>query len=567
MSELGKFLLGANTPLLDRALEDWEAHGKVAQMWTGDPTLWAGEDEDRWVGWMQAVRDGGGLDAEVVTALAQHIERESLRHIAVLGMGGSSLCPDVLADTFGAETAKRGFPSLHVFDSTVPAQIEERLGDIDLARTLFIVSSKSGSTIEPNMLYAHLYARVEAAVGHEKAPGRFAAVTDPGSTLEALARQTGFAGIAYGVPEIGGRFSALSAFGLVPGGLMGLDTAEFLRRAQGMARACGATVAPAENPGVKLGLAMATLATAGRDKLSLVISPGIGTLGAWLEQLICESTGKIDRGIVAIGDEVLGAPAVYGEDRLFVYIRLASDPAPEQDELVDALEAAGQPIIRLDVPTPLDLGAEFFRWEIATAAAGAVLKMNPFGQPDVEAAKIAARVLMEEFEEHGALPAHTPLLEEDGIKLFADPGLTVSGTLAEALTAHLARLEAGDYFAVNAYLASSRRNDAGLQALRHAVRDSHRVATSLGYGPRFLHSTGQLHKGGPNSGVFLQITSKAAPDLEIPGQRYSFGVLAAAQAQGDFEVLVERGRRAVWVALEDVHEGLPRLHALIERAL
>lgn len=567
MTELAEFALGASAPLLERALEDWTSGGKVARMWASDPTLWADEDEARWTGWMQAVEDGGGLDEDLVARLSRHIAAESLASVAVLGMGGSSLCPDVLAHTFGAGTAKHGFPSLHVFDSTVPAQVRERLGDVDVARTFFILSSKSGSTIEPNTLFAYLYARVADAVGADRAPARFAAVTDPGSSLEALAREKGFAGLAYGVPEIGGRFSALSAFGLLPGDLMGLDTADFLGRARAMAHACGADIPPAHNPGVKLGLAMASLAAAGRDKLSLVISPAIGTLGAWLEQLICESTGKLGRGIVAIGDETPGAPDVYGDDRLFVYVRLEDDPSAEQDAQVDALERAGHPVVRLRVPAQMDLGAEFFRWEIATAAAGAFLEMNPFSQPDVEAAKIAARALMEQFDETGALPDRTPVLAAEGIAVFADPALAAGGSLADALRAHLARLGSGDYFAVNAYLASTAANEEALQGLRHAVRDARRVATTLGYGPRFLHSTGQLHKGGPNTGVFLQVTQKAVDDLEVPGQRYSFGVLAAAQAQGDFEVLVERGRRALWVELDDVKTGLPRLAALVERAL
>jgi hypothetical protein len=304
---------------------------------------------------------------------------------------------------------------------------------------------------------------------------------------------------------------------------------------------------------------MGTLARAGRDKLTLVISPGVESLGGWLEQLIAESTGKHGRGIVAIGDEALGIPEAYGDDRLFVYVRLAHAPAVGQDGAVDALEAAGHPVVRIEMADPRDLAAEFFRWQVATAVAGSVLELNPFDQPDVESAKVVARSLMSAYEKKGRLPRMKPVLEEAGITLYADRAAPREATLPEALEAHLARLVPGDYFAINAYLDSSEENDHDLQAIRLAVRDRHRVASTLGYGPRFLHSTGQLHKGGPNTGVYLQITADDADPLDIPGQRYSFGVLASAQAQGDFEVLVERGRRAFWLHLSDPRAGLTRL--------
>jgi transaldolase/glucose-6-phosphate isomerase len=344
---------------------------------------------------------------------------------------------------------------------------------------------------------------------------------------------------------------------------------------------------------------MAALAQTGRDKLCLVASPSLASLGGWLEQLIAESTGKHGRGIVAIGDEQPGPPEVYGDDRLFCYVRVASEPAEQeqaaQDRAMDALADAGHPIVRLHVATPNDLAAEFFRWELATAVAGAVLSLNPFTQPDVEAAKVAARSLMQTFDDQGALPPRQPVLEADGMRFFSDSGIaqrasapsatapSASAPLASAplataplasaasaralVAAHLERLSPGDYFAVNAYLASHARNETELQGLRHAVRDRRRVATSLGYGPRFLHSTGQLHKGGPNSGVFLQITARDSQDLSIPGQRYSFGVLADAQAQGDFEVLVKRDRRVLWVELDESEHAVSRLRELVESAL
>lgn len=548
---------------VELALDDWRRDDRVRRLWAADASVWTNADEARWLGWLGMPAQGGALDADLVARLRTHVEKESIAHVAVLGMGGSSLCPDVLSRTFGEATHARGKPLLHVFDSTVPAFIRSAVARLDVARTLFVVSSKSGSTIEPNTLFAWLHDAVTTQLGADRAAARFVAVTDPGSSLERLAKEKGFAGVAHGIPEIGGRFSALSPFGLLPGALMGLDTDDFLARARAMATACGPDVAPADNPGVRLGLAMGVLAGLGRDKLTCVISPAIASLGAWLEQLIAESTGKHGHGIVPVGDEPVAAPDRYGDDRLFAYVRLASAPSPEQDAAVDALEAAGHPVVRMEMEDPRDLGAEFFRWEIAVAVAGAVLDIDPFDQPDVEAAKVAARDLMNAYEKEGTLPRLEPVLEQDGVALFSDPEVAPaakrSKSLRDALAAHLGRLGPGDYFAINAYLDSSDANEADLQAVRLGVREQHRVATTRGYGPRFLHSTGQLHKGGPNSGVFLQLTADDADPLPIPGERYSFGVLAHAQAQGDFQVLVERRRRALWLHLSDPRAGLARL--------
>jgi transaldolase/glucose-6-phosphate isomerase len=565
--------LGSSARLVEDATLAFERSDGVRRLWDADPTLWTGGSEARWLGWLGLPAGGGALDLALVGRLREHLAHESIRHVAVLGMGGSSLCPDVLAHTFGAEASARGFPRLHVFDSTVAAQVRSGVARLDLAHTLFVVSSKSGSTIEPNVLFSYFEKELEGEVaqriGRARAGSRFAAITDPGSALERVAREKRFAAIAYGIPEIGGRFSALSPFGLLPGALMGLDTNDFLARARTMADACGRDVPPRENPGVQLGLVMGALARAGRDKLTFVISPAIARLGAWLEQLIAESTGKHGRGIVALGDERVATPERYGDDRLFVYVRLASAPSletAEQDAAIAALEAAGHPCVRLDVADVRDLGAELFRFEIATAVAGAVLEIDPFDQPDVESAKLAARALMDAYEAKGSLPPQTPVLEEDGIALFADPALPAPASLRDALARHEARLAPGDYFAINAYLdglgpdpAATAPYEDALQAIRHAVRDRHRTASALGYGPRFLHSTGQLHKGGPNRGVFLQLTADDPAPLPIPGQRYSFDVLARAQAQGDFEVLVARGRRALWLHLSDPRAGLERL--------
>ena len=359
---------------------------------------------------------------------------------------------------------------------------------------------------------------------------------------------------------------------MVPSAIMGVDVPQFLDRAEIMVQSCASVVPPDVNPGVELGVILGTLARQGRDKVTLVASPAIGSLGAWLEQLLAESVGKGGRGLVPIDGESLGTPEVYGDDRLFVYLRLRSAADKKQDAGVAALEEAGHPVVRITLEDTMDLGQEFFRWEVATAVAGSVLGINPFNQPDVEASKDATRKLTAEYEKTGKLPAETPILEEDGVSLFTDRdnadaiGASAKGKgLKEYLKAHLSRLGVGDYFAVNAYLEMSEENDKELASLRRAVRDKKRVATTLGYGPRFLHSTGQLHKGGPNSGVFLQFTSEDADDLAIPGQKYSFGILKRFQAQGDFEVLVERKRRALRVHLgPDVKAGLARLRALVE---
>lgn len=488
-------------------------------------------------------------------------------------MGGSSLCPEVLALTFGQTP---GFPKLHVLDSTDPAQIKSFEARIDLAKTLFIVSSKSGSTLEPNIYKQYFFERVRETVGTAKAGSRFIAITDPGSKMQQVAEVDHFRHIFYGRPSIGGRYSALSNFGMVPAAAIGLDTGRFLARTKEMVDACQAATPVEHNPGVMLGLILGTAATMGRDKITLITSPGISDLGAWLEQLIAESTGKVGKGIIPVDREALGSPDVYGNDRIFAYIRLESAPDAAQDTQVAALEKAGQPVVRIAMTDAYNLGQEFFRWEIATAVAGSIIGINAFNQPDVEASKIETRKLTSEYEKNGSLPAEKPLLEEAGIKLYTDE--KNAAALAQAagsdrslknfLRAHLGRLGAGDYFAVLAYVQMNADHESVLQNLRHAVRDRKRVATCLGFGPRFLHSTGQAYKGGPNSGVFLQITCDEAQDLPVPGQRYSFGVVKAAQARGDFAVLAERNRRALRVHLGgDVKAGLSKLTELVRQIL
>jgi transaldolase/glucose-6-phosphate isomerase len=462
-----------------------------------------------------------------------------------------------------------------VLDSTDPAQIAAIEKKIDLARTIFIVSSKSGSTLEPNIFKQYFFERVKQAVGPQEAAKRFIAITDPGSKMQQVAEADKFRHIFFGLPSIGGRYSALSNFGMVPAAVMGVDVQRFLESTEEMVHACGPTVPVEENPGVALGAILGTLANRGRDKVTIVASPGIADVGAWLEQLLAESTGKNGKGLIPIEGEPLAAPSNYGDDRVFAYLRLDLAPDAAQDRAIAALESAGQPVVRIAVNGPYSIGEEFFRWEIATAVAGSVIGINPFDQPDVEASKVATRNLTAEYERTGHLPAETPFFDAGGIKLFADDKNAAAlkqaareQTLGGYLKAHLGRLKPGDYFALLGYIERNAAHQDVLQSLRSAVRDSKRVATCVGFGPRFLHSTGQAYKGGPNSGVFLQITCDDPADIPVPQQKFTFGVVKAAQARGDFQVLAERGRRALRVHLGgDLNAGLSQLSSAVKAAL
>jgi transaldolase/glucose-6-phosphate isomerase len=553
-----------------KALADWDAQGGTRRLFAGDASLWTGSDEASWLGWLGLV-SAELDDLTPLRRLQEEVKREGFTHALLLGMGGSSLCPEVLAETFGHVP---GYPQMHVLDSTDPAQVRAVEAKVDLAKTLFIVASKSGSTLEPNIFKAHFFERAKQVVGAGKAASRFVAITDPGSSLEQAARAEGFRHVFSGLKTVGGRYSALSNFGLVPAAVMGLDVEKLLDEAQRMEQACAPGVPAAENPGLVLGTIIGVLARRGIDKITLVASPGISDLGAWLEQLIAESTGKEGKGVIPVDRERLGPPAAYGPDRLFCYLRLSSAPDAAQDAAVEALEADGRPVVRIAVASPHDLGEEFLRWEIATAIAGAVLGINPFNQPDVEASKVATKALTSEYEQTGQLAAEEPFFTGEGLKLFADPAnteaLLAAGdrSLVGLLKAHLQRLGEGDYFAVLAYVAMTRAHEDAMQGFRHLVRDRKRVATCLGFGPRFLHSTGQGYKGGPNTGVFLQVTCDDAQDLPVPGQKYTFGVVKAAQARGDLQVLFERKRRALRVHLgSDVAAGLLTLDEAIRKAL
>jgi transaldolase/glucose-6-phosphate isomerase len=554
------------------AAGEWQAGGKMKRLWQRDATLWTGSDEASWLGWLDIVEEQIAQHDQLLQ-VAKDTRVAAFQYVLLLGMGGSSLCPEVLERTFGRTPA---FPKLYVLDSTDPAQVKTFEHLIDFSKTLFIVSSKSGSTLEPNIFKQYFFERTKQLVGALKAGSHFIAITDPGSKMQQVAEADHFRHIFFGRPSIGGRYSALSNFGMVPAAVIGIDTRKFLAHAAEMVQACGPDATVENNPGAQLGIILGTAANAGRDKVTIITSPGISDLGAWLEQLLAESTGKIGKGIIPVDREELAAPEIYGNDRVFAYVRLESAADAAQDAKVAALENAGHPVIRIVMSDVYELGAEFFRWEIATAVAGAIIGINAFNQPDVEASKIATRNLTTEYEKNGSLPAEQPILEDGGIKLFTDAinatelanAAGGNKSLAGYLKAHLGRIKTGDYFAVLGYIQMNAEHETALQAIRHAVRDKKHVATCLGFGPRFLHSTGQAYKGGPNSGVFLQITCDDSVELPVPGQKYTFGVVKAAQARGDFQVLADRGRRALRVHLgRDVKAGLAALLAAVQKAL
>jgi len=536
-----------------------ESEKLVERIWKQDATVWTNADEDKWLGWL-TIADEELADFDKYRKLKRDIDEAGFRDILLIGMGGSSLCPEVLAITFG----KNNF---HILDSTVPSQVKATEEKLDLANTLFIVASKSGSTLEPNCFKQYFFDLVSQLVGRENAGKQFIAITDPGSKMEEVAKADGFRHIIHGKPDIGGRYSALSPFGITAAVAMGLDVERFLKCAIEMSEACRNELV-ADNPGALLGLILGVCHGAGCDKLTIFTSREISDLGAWLEQLLAESTGKNGLAIIPIDREPIQPAVSYGDDRLFVHLKLAADNS--QTDLAD-LRAAGHPVIEIVINDIYDLGAEFFRWEFATAVAGSIMSINPFDQPDVESAKVEARKLTDEYEREGELPDETPFYEKDGIKLFSsdeyasrlgnmvdDPGIR------EYVSAHFANIDEGDYFALLGYVEMNAENEKRLQTIRSRVLEKHLPATCLGFGPRFLHSTGQAYKGGPNSGVFLQITADDPVDLPVPGQKYTFGVVKAAQARGDFQVLLDRGRRALRIHLTgDVGEALDALAGLV----
>jgi transaldolase/glucose-6-phosphate isomerase len=552
-----------------KTTEEWRVSAKVRRLWRRDKSVWTGSDEDKWLGWLTSPARADIADYE---DYARRVKGQKFSDAVVLGMGGSSLGPEVLAQTF---PKKAGFPRLQVLDSTDPAQVHAMEAGIDIARTLFIVSSKSGGTTEPNAMKDYFFDRVAKAIGAAGAGHRFIAVTDPGSSLEKIAGKRGFARIFHGEPSIGGRYSVLSPFGLVPAATAGIDVRSLIEHSLVMARSCGPDVPPQENPAVQLGLAMGLAGLQGRDKVTIFSSPKIADFGAWAEQLIAESTGKHGKGLIPIDGEPLADVAIYGHDRFFIDIRTEGENDAGHDERLAAVEEAGHPLVRIVLKSIDHIGQEFFRFELATAVAGSVLDINPFDQPDVESAKIKTRELTAAFEKTGALPEEDAVLSSDNLELYTDESneeelseMAAEQTVASWLQAHFARAASGDYIALLAYIAHDEDNIDALQGIRLALRDKFHLATCAQFGPRFLHSTGQAYKGGPDSGVFLQITADDTKDLRIPGQKASFGVIKAAQARGDFGVLTERGRRALRVHLKGgLKAGLKSLDAALSEAL
>ncbi|MBA3784019.1 MAG: bifunctional transaldolase/phosoglucose isomerase [Acidobacteria bacterium] len=540
--------------------DEWQKENKIARIWRQDASVWTNDDESKWLGWLNIVKTELN-DLQKYRDFAEI--GEDFSDIVLLGMGGSSLGPEVFSVTFG----KKNF---YILDSTVPAQIKTLESKIDLANTLFIVASKSGSTLEPNTFKQYFYERVSGLVGRENAGRQFAAITDPNSKMQKVAEQDNFRRIFFGNAEIGGRFSVLSVFGMIPASAMGIDVEDFLNRTSEMVSACK-NENPIENVGAVLGTILGVCQTSGRDKLTIFTSPEIHDVGAWLEQLIAESTGKDDIAIVPVDREMIQPPENYGNDRIFAYLKLEGESNAENEAKIAALEKSGQPVVRITLSDKMNLGQEFFRWEFATAIAGAIMNINPFNQPDVEAAKIEAKKLTEEYEKTGELPDEKPFFEEGGVKLFTDKKnaneltkLVGAESLANYFKAHFSRIKKDDYFALLAYVEMDGDTEELLQKIRHSVLEDKKVATCLGFGPRFLHSTGQAYKGGANNGVVLQITSDDVEDLPVPDQKYTFGVVKAAQARGDFQVLLDRERRALRVHLvADAKSGLEKILSLI----
>lgn len=513
--------LGNHLPAIESALSDLEKQGIVSRIWSNDHTVWKPdptEISDR-LGWL-TVTDFMGQHLDGLKSFAEEVRGEGYQHVVLLGMGGSSLGPEVLRQAFGKS---EGYPELIVLDSTVPAWVQSIADAIDPAKTIFVVSSKSGTTIEPNTFYKYFRGLVNKAVGEDKAGKNFVAVTDPGSSLERLASEHGFRKAFPNPPDIGGRYSVQSYFGLVPAALSGVDVPELLSRFDTMRESCGSVIPIEENPGALLGVIMGTMASRGRDKLTLITSPAKSSFGLWVEQLIAESTGKEGKGIVPIAGEPVVAPANYGDDRVFVYLRVEGDDNTVTDMQISRLEASDQPVVKLGLADKYDIGAEFFRWQFATAVAGAVIGIQPFDQPNVQQAKDITNDVLADFQASGNAPSTESV-----------------GTLPELLS----QAKAGDYLAIMAYVRETPEMNRAIFRLRTQVMGKYKIATTLGYGPRFLHSTGQLHKGGPDSGLFLQITASHQQDIPVPGEPYSFGVLADAQAKGDFGALQTQGRRA-----------------------
>jgi transaldolase/glucose-6-phosphate isomerase len=564
-AQLGSYEEGVKAALKRADTEQW-----IRRIWKKDPALWKTDEAHQKIiknalGWVTVV-DGLVEHGEELGAFSDRVRSDGFTHAVLLGMGGSSLCPEVFRRTFGRQPKAL---ELLVLDSTDPAAVKAIEDAVDLNKAMFIVASKSGSTTEPLMFYKYFFDRVRSVKG-DRAGENFVAITDPGTLMEEMAKGDRFRRIFLNPPDIGGRYSALSYFGMVPASLQGFNFRVLLDRAQRATHACAPPVPAQDNPGARLGAILGTLANAGRDKLTLSMSPDIESLGLWIEQLIAESTGKEDKGIVPIAGETLGAPSVYGSDRVFVHISVGQ-PDGDTDAKLRSLEAAGHPVVRHRLNDTLDLGEEFFIWEVATAVAGAIIGINAFDQPNVQESKDNTKRLLEVYKKDGALPRQEIGADGDGLTVYCEAQtrdqLGAGSSLDAFIGAHLRRAQAGDYIALLDYMQETPARESLIQQIRTHLRDALRVATTTGYGPRFLHSTGQLHKGGPPSGLFVQVTVDDALDVPLPGEPFTFGVLKQAQALGDFQSLASRDRRAIRVHLgKDVDAGLHKLLRIVQEA-
>jgi glucose-6-phosphate isomerase len=561
--------LGGYSDALDQGLKAIQGKDLLKRLWKHDHTVWKSEPDEiaNRLGWLHVPAEMKEAVPEL-KKFADEIRESGFQYVVLLGMGGSSLAPDVFQTTFGSADRT---PELFVLDSTDPGAILNLLEKIDLTKTVFIVSTKSGSTVETLSLFKFMYTKIAKAVGVDQAGTHFIAVTDPGSNLEKLANKYRFRRTFLNNPDIGGRYSALSYFGMVPAALMGMDIDALLDRALSVARVSSENDNVDEIPAVKLGVVLGELAKVGRDKLTFILSPDIESFGDWVEQLLAESTGKEGKGILPVVGEVLAAPQTYGDDRVFAWLHLKED-----DSLAKTFESfieAGHPVIEIVLSDAYDIGEQFFLWEMATAIAGQRLGINPFDQPNVESAKVKAREMMAAYQDQGQLPAEEPLTEVDGIKVYAiAPDINFPAeeedapSLKEIFNGFLDGADPGAYFTVQAYLPDTDEASQALSVLRHRLRDRTGFATTLGFGPRFLHSTGQMHKGDGGNGLFIQITSEKAADLAIPDEAgedessISFGVLIQAQALGDRRALQEEGRKVIRFHLDgDIQDGIQKL--------
>ncbi|HET7393438.1 MAG TPA: bifunctional transaldolase/phosoglucose isomerase, partial [Candidatus Binatia bacterium] len=539
--------LGKLQSRVERRLKTWQAQQFGSRLWKKDPTLWSADTvaelTDR-LGWLE-MPESMQKQVEALRQFAEKAKADGMHHVVVLGMGGSSLAPEVFQHGFGNQP---GYPGLMVLDSTHPAAIRSIEGKIDLARTLFLVSSKSGTTTETNSFFYYFWDKLKQLKAE---PGEhFVAITDPGTPLEKLAGERKFRAVFSAPEDIGGRYSALTVFGLVPAALIGLDVEDILKRARHMSERCGGSVPERENPGLVLGAALAEFTLAKRDKITFLCSPSLAAFPAWIEQLIAESTGKDRKGIVPVAGEKLGAPEKYGADRAFVYLRYESDENHELDRQVAGLEANGHPVLRIEMLEKTDLAQEFFRWEVAIAAAGSALGIHPFNQPDVQLAKDLATKAMREARTGNRRRA----------KLKEEVSASDGAAMQQAASSWTSKAKPRDYVSVQAYISPTPEHDAALQSISEALRNRLGAAVTVGYGPRFLHSTGQLHKGGPNTVLVLQIVDQPTDDVPVPETDYTFGALIEAQALGDFTALKQRRRRALRINLgNDTKAGLERL--------